>query len=284
MHRGSFSEDAKGGGRSSNARLLLPGLLQLGRYYASQCYSAELAPHRALLAQCCSASNSGSSSDGAGSSGGGTGSSSSSSSSSKDVGQGAGNDAGSSASSTSPGAVDAVAAMPHVLALSLLLQSPEEWRAARKVLLRHCIRHGMQQWLASHPQQQLLQQGEQQPLPDDVLFEAAAPMLRLFGLVDWIQGWVKRGSSIPIASKGSSTSSSASASGWQAAMDARLQDLGSCAEAAEQLLEQLEEMEGADGAQELLDVMGLLGEVLSGACGSCEQFVRDTSQGTPAAG
>jgi E3 ubiquitin-protein ligase UBR4 len=249
----SFSDEARGGGRGSNARLAL-GLLQLGRYYAEAAHAGERRQQADLLA---AAEAAGRAALGGDRDGGGEGA--------------AGGDR----------AAALAAHAPHALALSLVLSSPEEWTRARGPMLALAARHGL--WLS-------LRDGAGVPpgaspdaagvaaveaiaagLTNDELFAAAAPGLRLFGLADALHSWAK-----PARGAG----------GWGRAMAQRLADLRACEEAGEQLLEALDEMDEAGDAQEALDVMGALGLALgaplgggAAACPSAAAWLRRVAAG-----
>ncbi|KAF6258322.1 E3 ubiquitin-protein ligase UBR4-domain-containing protein [Scenedesmus sp. NREL 46B-D3] len=148
----SFSEEARGGGRASNARLLL-ALLQLGRYFVVEAAADELAEVQQLLAAAGRAAAAlgleaptpapaapaaaGSGVDasveaaGAGSTAAG------------DAAAAAGGVAGCSREELSELAGSAA----FVLALSLLVSGPAEWMAARRSLLALAVRHGVARWL-----------------------------------------------------------------------------------------------------------------------------------------
>jgi E3 ubiquitin-protein ligase UBR4 len=286
-HRRSFSEDAHGGGRDSNARLL-PALLQLGRYYAEQCFPAELQPLRALVA--------------AHSAGGG------------------GGEGGAGPSGSSPGGIRiagaggtaAAAPVPYILVLCLLLQSPAEWAAARRTLLARTIGAGVQAALEGGATPGASPSGSAcstpsmtpfgtpgsapsptRPLPPSPggvggggsaappappldaadltpaqLFRLARPSIALWGLADWLQGWAKgRGRG--------------AAADWGAAMKGRLEDLPGVFQAAADMLEALGDVEDADSAAEALDVLSALPDVLSAGCGSADDFMREACASLP---
>jgi hypothetical protein len=267
----SFSDEARGGGRGSNCRLLL-GLLQLGRYYSEQLHAGE----RRTLAELLT--------------------------SAEDAGRAALAAAGSSSGAGSGGAVPAAggrgsvapeAHAPHTLALALVLSSPEEWTRARGPMLALAARHSVRLALEDRGDleaggasgfggdgPQAMEAAAAQ-LSGQELFEAAAPGLRLFGLADALQAWAK-----PARGVG----------GWGRAMAQRLADLRACEQGAKQLLAQLEEAEDAGDAQEVLDVVGALGLALGaalrgggagGACASADEWLRRVvcaSDGSVAAG
>ncbi len=247
----SFSSEARGGGRGSNARLLL-GLLQLGRYYAQQLHTAERRAHADLLA---AALDAGKAALAAGSSDG----------------------SGGSSSGARP---PAEAHAPHVFALSLLLQSPEEWAHARGPMLALAVRHSVALAAADRGSSAggSGSSSAAEELSADELFLAAAPGVRLFGLADALQGWCK-------------PARGATAGGWARAMAQRLADLRACEEGAGQLLEQLEELEEAADVQEALDVMGALGLAIGqpvggaggGVCASAGEWLRRVAGGGAAA-
>jgi hypothetical protein len=250
----SFNEEARGGGRASNARLVF-ALLQLGRFYVQEAPASELRQAQQLLTAA--------------------------------TGTAAALEleAPSSSSSTSSKEQLAQAARhaPFVLALSLLLMGPSEWMAARRALLAAAARHGIHAAAAAPASSVASASPSSSPAPasssgssngtapgvmsDEALFAAAAPMLRLFGLVDWLHQWAK-----PAVGAGPG--------GWGAAMAAQLLDLRGCGEAANELLEALGEAEGAVDLNDLVDTLGLLGVVLggAGAAPSCGAFLRQAAR------
>lgn len=243
----SFSDGAGGGGRASNARLLI-ALLGLGRYYAGEAASAaELADAGMLLAQAAGAAGV------------------------------LGLEQGPTSTATDTGddrqqqqqQLDrATSSTPFVMALSLLLSGPAEWMAARRSMLALCMRHGA---IAA-----ACADGAATPPSDAELARSVAPYVRMLLLVDWLQQWAK-----PALGAGGANSSSSSSGGWPSAMAERLADQRACAEAAEELLSCLEEAEACgDDLPALLDRAGLLGTVLGAAScsdGSVVAFVRAAS-------
>lgn len=151
----SFSEDAGGGGRASNA-YLLPALMQLGTYFAAHCTPAELCEHQQLIdAAVASGAAAVVGGSGATTPAGSAGPSprtspvKPSTSSEAAVARGFSPDrlggrpstSGASTSGGATGAAAAALAAPHVLALALLLQTREQWLATRLPLLRTAVRH-----------------------------------------------------------------------------------------------------------------------------------------------
>jgi hypothetical protein len=287
----SFSEEARGGGRASNARLLL-ALLQLGRYFVVEAAADELVEAQQLLAAAgkaaaalgleVAAPASVDAAAAAVGSGGSTavGSSSSASGAGAAAAAAAGGVAGCGAEDLS----ELTSSAAFVLALSLLMSSPTEWMAARRSMLALAVRHGVARWLqASGPadaaaagsgghRRRSSKSGSSSSslaaaaagLSEGQLYEAAAPMVRMFSMVDWMQQWAKR-----------AVASSSTGSSWSAAMADRLRDLSGCSQAAGELVELVDEAEGALGLQDLVDGGGLLGVVLgAGGVDSCEGFVR----------
>lgn len=247
----SFSDQARGGGRASNARLL-PALLQLGCYYACQAHgSSELKEQQQLLA---AVAEYGQELEGPKQTPAGTKAAVAAPVSSK---------AGDMRSKIQR-------CVPHVLALSLLLHSPEDWASCKSAMLVLSIKHGLVQYITAAGADTTDVAAVVHSLTDEQLFEAVAPMLRLFGLVDWLQ---QRWKSDRVAT---------TTVNWAVDMDARLQDLSSCLAAADEWMEYLGELEDAFGLQDLFDILGLLGLVLGGAGGllgggdvdSCEAFVK----------
>jgi hypothetical protein len=295
----SFSEEARGGGRASNARLLL-ALLQLGRYFVAEAATDELVEAQQLLtaagkaaaalglevaAAPAAASPAGvdvtptAAAVGAAGSGASTGASSTAA----------------TTAAASCGAEDVselTSSAAFVLALSLLVSSPAEWMTARRSMLAVAVRHGVARWLeapgsadaaagssisaSTGHRRRSSKSGSSSStnsslaaaaakLSDIQLYAAAAPMVRMFGMVDLLQQWAKPA----VSSSGSSSSS------WSAAMADRLQDLARCSEAAGELVELVDDAESSLGLQDLVDSCSLLGVVL-GAAGvdSCEAFVQ----------
>jgi hypothetical protein len=163
-----------------------------------------------------------------------------------------------------------------VLALSLLMSSPAEWMAARRSMLALAVRHGVAHWLGTSGPADAAAAASRRSsksgglavsgLSDAQLCKAAAPMVRMAGIVDWLQQWAK-----PAVS----SSSSSSSSGWSGGMADRLRGLAGCAEAAGDLVELVDEGSGCLGLQDCVDGVGLLGVVLgAGGVASCEDFVR----------
>jgi hypothetical protein len=267
----SFSEEARGGGRASNARLLF-ALLQLGRWYVGEAPGRELRQAQALLAAATSAAVT--------------------------LGLEPAPAAGSSGITTTSGPParctpaqlrECSRAAPFLLALSLLLLGPAEWMAARKALLALAVRHAVHAATAgaSDRSSSSSDAASVAGLSDAQLFEACAPVLRLFGMVDWLHQWAKPSvpraplASADAAGSSSSSSSSSASGGWGAAMASQLQDLRGCSAAAGELLEVVEEAEGALGLQDLVDELGLLSVVLGPGCVSCEAFVRRAAAAVP---
>jgi hypothetical protein len=296
----SFSEEARGGGRASNARLLL-ALLQLGRYFVTEAATDELVEAQQLLAAAgkaaaalglevaaAPAATSPAAVDAptvgiAGSGVGSTAASGTAAAAAAASGVVAGCGAEDVAELTSSAA--------FVLALSLLVSSPAEWMTVRRSMLALAVRHGVARWLetsssadaaagssasagAGHRRRSSKSGSSSGTssslaaaaagLSDSQLYAAAAPMVCMFGMVDWLQQWAKP-----------AVSSSGSSSSWSAAMADRLRDLASCSEAAGELVELVDDAEGSLGLQDLVDSCSLLGVVL-GATGvdSCEAFVQ----------
>lgn len=280
-YKRGFSEDSHGGGRESNGRLL-PVMLQLGRYYAEQSFSAELQPHKALVDGFSAGSSTAGASAAAGTSTGGI------STDSIRISIG--------------GAADA-SPMPYVLSLCLLLQSPAEWAAGRRTLLSQAICYGVQTALengfspgstpsgsatstpsmspfgtpsasmssprsppwatsastctpqrsaasAPAPRHPLGPEALQSMGPQE-LFRLAKPMINFFAMVNWLQHW----------SKGS-----AGREEWPAAMKAKLGDLPAIFSGTKELLELLGDLEDSDSCQESFDIMEVLAEVMQGGC------------------
>lgn len=302
----SFSEESRGGGRASNARLLL-ALMQLGRCFVVEAAADELEEAQQLLAtaskaaaalklEAAPAATESGSSSGAGAAGvsqlvaattvgsGGTGSVGGGGSSSS---QGSGGSASGVTGCSAEDVAELCSCAAFVLGLSLLLSSPAEWMAGRRSMLAVAVRHGVGRWVqstgaegggaasSSSSSKRGSRAGGSSSssgglatavagLSDVQLYEAAAPMVRLFGMVDWLQQWAK-----PAVSAGSGSG------GWAAAMAAGLRDLAGCSQAAGELLEVVDEGEEALGLQDLVDSQNLLGVVLGApGVGGCEDFVR----------
>jgi len=293
----SFSEEARGGGRASNARLLF-ALLQLGRYYMVEAPKTDLRDAQQLLAAATGAAAAFGleAAPAAAAAAGGS-----------DAGKAAERKKG--AAAVGPGGsaaqelAEATSHAPFVLALSLLYMGPTEWMAVRRSMLALAARYGVSRALgqaaaaaatdgtgsssSSHRRSSSGTAGAAAAaasgaasitaMSDAELYKAAAPMLRLFGYVDWLHQWAKP--AVGLAAASSSTGSSGSAGGWGAAMAQQLLDLRGCSEAAAELCDLVAEAEDALGLQDLLDVLGLLGVVLGPRSSSCEEFVRQTVAG-----
>jgi hypothetical protein len=296
----SFSEEARGGGRASNARLLF-ALLQLGRYYVVEAPASELRQAQRLLAAAAAAGaalglEAGAAAAPAASVGvaGTAGSAQSSSRANLPTSSSSG---GSSAGSSQPVECgteelsELSSHAPFVLALSLLSMGPSEWMAARRSMLALAARAGFARAAgateggsSSSSSNRRSSSGTPATaagvgsLSDGALYEAAAPMLRLFGYVDWLHQWAKPAVGLAPAA-GSSGSSGSGSSGWGGAMAAQLQDMKGCAEASGEFLEVVGEAEEALGLQDLLDGLGLLGVVLGPKTSSVEAFVRQAAAG-----
>jgi hypothetical protein len=194
------------------------------------------------------------------------------------------------------------------LALSLLMMSPADWGAARQGMLLLTVRHagarapGRAAAAAaaaqsaggsstasgasiSSPHQQGAAPVTQ--LDDEQLYVAVAPMLRLYGLVSWLQDWAKQPACKAAVNNGSlhgssssrgDDSSHGSSADWSLSMAAKLQDLPACSEAAKQLLEYTERAERALGLHDLLEGLDLLPLVVqmngAGHADACQDFVR----------
>ena len=92
---------------------------------------------------------------------------------------------------------------PFRLALALLLQSPEDWVAARRPALDYTLRAHLQPAAGSSSRSAGSVAEEEAAAP----WRAAAPAVRLFGMVDQLQQLLKAPAD--------------GAVGWQAAMDQR---------------------------------------------------------------
>jgi hypothetical protein len=300
----SFSEEAKGGGRASNARLLL-ALLQLGRYFVVEAATDELVEAQQLLTAAGKAAAALGLEVAAAPAAAGTAAADASSAAAAAAAGAAGSAASSGASAAAASGTSVSAAAGGVvagcsaddlseltssaafaLALSLLVSSPAEWMSARRSMLALAVRHGVARWLkasntdaaaggsgaASAGHRHRNSSGTSSSLAglsDGQLYDAAAPMVRMVGMVDWLQQWAKP-----------AVSSSGSGSSWSTAMAARLRDLASCSEAAGELVELVDDAEGSLGLQDLVDSHNLLGVVLGGtAVESCEAFVRRACAG-----
>jgi E3 ubiquitin-protein ligase UBR4 len=287
----SFSEEARGGGRASNARLLF-ALLQLGRYYVVEAPATDLKQAQALLAAAGGAGaalgleTAAATAAAAAAVGGAAGSKS-----------GPGSTAGTAASGcTASELSELVSHAPFVLALSLLAMGPADWMSARRSLLAVAARAGVARKLqlaaaaADNGSSHRRSSSGASPaaaaaagsaalavgcMSDVALYDAAAPMLRLFGFVDWLHQWAQP--AVGLAPAGSCGGSGSR--GWGGAMAQQLQDLKGCADAAGELLGVVDEAERALGLQDLLDGLGLLGVVLGPKCSSCEEFLRQAVAG-----
>lgn len=265
VHHKSFSEDAHGGGRESNARLL-PALVQLGRYFVDQCYPTGL--EELTLPLSCYA----------------TFDSSMRGSGSMSPGEGGRKPTGLAGSSSSP-------PMPYVLALSILLLSPREWLQGRRAMLLHTIRYAVSQRYQcsgsgatgssagrSRAQEGSPGEGMQRTSPtlsrsssrmlvstltDEDIFFACVTSVRMFGLVDWLQKWAK-----PVTGEE-----------WVTGMWERLQDLPTLVDGASALLQVLDELEDTASAFELFDVMRVLQDVLTEQTPSIGEFLRRACMG-----
>jgi E3 ubiquitin-protein ligase UBR4 len=279
----SFSEEARGGGRASNARLLF-ALLQLGRYYVVEAPTSELRQAHKLLAT-------------AGGAAAALGLEAAAAAAVTVPGAGAGGGGSSAAGSSTAAAAcsaddlsELSSHAPFVLALSLLCMGPAEWMAARRSMLVLAARAG-----AGRAQQPQGAGGDSTggsshrrsssgaspaaaaagaaaasaALSDEALYTAAAPMLRLFGFVDWLHQWGK-----PAVGSGSGSGGSSGSGGWGGAMAQQLADLTGCAQAAGELLEVADEAEEAFGLQDLLDGFGCLGVALGPKSATVEEFLR----------
>ena len=294
----SFSEEARGGGRASNARLLF-ALLQLGRYYVVEAPASELRKAQRLLAAAAAAGAALGLEAGAAAapavSVGLAGAAGSASPGSPGLIPASSSSGGGSAGSSQPvecGAEELSELSSHapfVLALSLLYMGPSEWMAARRSMLALAARAGVARAAAaaegSSSSHRRSSSGTAAAaaagvgsLSDGALYEAAAPMLRLFGYVDWLHQWAKPAVGLAPAASSSGSSGSGS-SGWGGAMAAQLQDMKGCAEASGEFLEVVGEAEEALGLQDLLDGLGLLGVVLGPKTSSVEAFVRQAAAG-----
>ena len=98
--------------------------------------------------------------------------------------------------------------MPFRLALALLMQSPEQWAAARRSALAYTLRAHLQP--APGASSGRSSAAEANPGAGSALWPAAAPAVRLFGMVDELQRALK---APPEASD--------CAVGWEAAMGQR---------------------------------------------------------------
>lgn len=304
----SFSEEARGGGRASNARLLFV-LMQLGRYYVVEAPTADLQRVQKLMAAATGAaaalgleavSGAGAATPAISIGGRGSGAAS--------------NTAAAATSCSTDDLAELAEHTPFVLALSLLYLGPSEWMAARRSMLTLAVRAGVSRVLQQAAAEASVSSGSSSShrrsssgtaaaasataaaaasaatsaasLSDEALYAAAAPMLRLFGFVDWLHQWAKpsvglsaAGGSSGSAASSSSTSGSGGSSGWGAAMAQQLQDVRGCSEAATELLGVVDEAEGALGLQDLLDGFGVLGVVLGPKSSSCEEFLRQAVAG-----
>jgi E3 ubiquitin-protein ligase UBR4 len=285
----SFSEEARGGGRASNARLLF-ALLQLGRYYVVEAPTNDLKKAQKLLTA-------------AGGVAAALGLEPAAAAAAVAVGAGTG--AQSSSSSTAKCSTGELSELGShavfVLALSLLAMGPTEWMSVRRSMLALAVRAGVAQALqqptaadgsssassshrrsssgASPSAATSSTAARVEAMSDQALYDAAAPMLRLFGYVDWLHQWAKPALGPATSSSSGSGSSGSDGKGWGGAMAQQLQGLQGCADAAGELLEVMDEAEESLGLQDLLDGLGLLGLVLGPKCSSCEQFVRQAVAG-----
>ena len=225
---GSFSADCRGGGRESNAQLAVC-LVQLGRHLAATAGPSGRADADTALAAFVSGA--------------------------VEAAQGR------PPASASPGRAPASAGGPasQMLALSLLLMSPEDWQRARVPLLRAALRQGWAERSAGEVQQALA------ALSDEQLLGAARPALAFWGLVDRVHQLIRP----PRAAAEAPASS-----GWQPAVMERMHDVPALMSGAREMLDWLaSDLETADSAQEALDVLEVLGDVLGGG-GSCEAWLR----------
>uniref|UniRef100_A0A7S1X4P1 E3 ubiquitin ligase UBR4 C-terminal domain-containing protein n=1 Tax=Tetraselmis chuii TaxID=63592 RepID=A0A7S1X4P1_9CHLO len=248
----SFSVDARGGGRESNARLV-PYLVKLGRHAAQRCTPSDLSVLMAGVNDFCGTTPP---------------------LSERPLGS-----ALPPASPTStPGASSPASGRDvpeacHVMGMALLLQPPREWAASRRAVLWNLLLATFQNYCraASAASRggpgragELAARQQLATAPEGVLLEVAAPALVTFALVDGMQRLVKPGPGSPDAEEGA----------WGDAVASKLADLPACVAGASELLGVLDDLADAGSAMEAFDIVGALAEAMQGGA-SAEDFLRD---------
>lgn len=164
-----------------------------------------------------------------------------------------------------------------MLAMTLLLQPPGEWMASRRAVLwnvllatfqRHCClvasaagsasTSGGASSAALARRSEVAAREELAASSDAALLEVARPALSAFAVVSHLQAQLKP---------------DASPERWEAAMAARLADLGRCVEIAAEMVELMDELADSSSALEAFDVLGVLKEAMEGGL-SAEEFLR----------
>lgn len=251
----SFSVDAKGGGRESNA-LFLPFMIQMASHLLDQGRSAQ--PQRQVTAKSASSPPSASSSM-----------------------------RHSTSPSARPSPPPSDETIQFMMVSSLLSDSYETWSRQRLSFLQRGIYHAFMQHRHGRPSSSLrfpdpasafsrTQTEGSGDLDDSAkLFAAIQPMLVYAGLIEQLQRSFKSG-------KGSDSGSSGEPAGggnmerWEIVMKEKLSNVKEMIGCSKELLSWLEDMTSALDLQEAFDVMGVLADVLSGGFSSCEEFVRLT--------
>jgi len=251
----SFSEDARGGGRESNARLL-PYLVALGHHAADACNEAELEEYLTAVATFC----------------GGT-----TPLSASPMGSGLpppSSTSSSSSSSSSPSSSREVPEACRVMGLALLLQPPRQWAASRRAALwnlllatfgNYCRAAAAATAGSGGPGRtgETAARAQLAAAPGGTLLEVARPALVTFAVVDTMQRLAKPAPSSPEAADNT----------WQRAARHRLSDLPTCVAGADELVELLDELADAGSAMEALDILGALAEAMEGGS-NAEEFLR----------
>ena len=150
--RQSFSQDALGGGRESNAQLLLV-LLQLASSEAQECSREDVSDLAAVVERHSNRFD----------------------------------PPGMASQSEGRGRPNVnLSEMPDILVTAILLQPLDQWQKSRRCMLLHSIRFIAAKLQKAAPASSVAGTGA------DLEYADIAPMLKYFSLVDWIQRWSKQ--------------------------------------------------------------------------------------------